>query len=267
MKKFLLNKQGERASSVFALFLLLSLVFAFGVSAQKTEDKPGNKVPFIKAPEKDYYKKSEQMVLVTTKDWNAFQGKMQRYERKGKNWKAVGDEFDVVIGKNGLAWGKGLHESKNQEPVKREGDGKSPAGIFILSSSFGFASKEEAKWLKLPYTPVTESTECVDDVKSNHYNRIVDKFQVGDYDWKSSEKMLAVGEQYRWGIFVDHNTYPRTLGDGSCIFLHIWANSTTGTSGCTAMESKNMDTLLKWLDATKRPVLVQLTQDEYERMF
>lgn len=251
---------------MFALFLFPAFFFVFDVSAQKTEDKPGNKVPFLQPPEKDYYKKSEQMVLVTTKDWNAVQGRLQRYERTGKNWKAVGDAFDVVVGRNGLAWGTGLHEPPKEEPIKKEGDGKSPAGIFILSSAFGFAKKEEANWLRLPYTHVTESTECVDDVKSNHYNRIVDKFQVGDFDWNSSEKMLQVGEQYRWGIFVNHNTYPRVKGDGSCIFLHIRAASDKGTSGCTAMESANMDTLLKWLDKNKRPVLVQLPQNEYERL-
>lgn len=251
---------------MFALFLFCTFVFAFDVSAQKMEDKPGNKVPFLKPPEKDYYKKSEQMVLVTTKDWNAVQGRLQRYERKGKDWKAAGDSFDVVIGRNGLAWGKGLHEDQKQEMNKKEGDGKSPAGIFILSSAFGFAPSEEANFLKLPYTHVTESTQCVDDVKSNHYNRIVDVYQVGNYDWESAEKMLAVGEQYRWGIFVDHNTYPRVNGDGSCIFLHIRADSNTGTAGCTAMEGANMNTLLKWLDKTKRPVLVQLPQSEYERL-
>ena len=254
----------ERAFIVFALFLFCSLVFSVGVSAQ--QDKPGNKVPFEKPPEKDYYKKSQQIVLVTTEDWNAVQGSLQRYERKGKEWKPVGDAFDIVVGRSGLAWGTGLHEPQNQEPNKREGDGKSPAGIFILSSAFGFAAKDEARFLRLPYTNVKESTECVDDVKSNHYNRIVDKFQVGNYDWNSSEKMLAVGEQYRWGIFVDHNTYPRVKGNGSCIFLHIWANADSGTSGCTAMDKANMETLLKWLDEKKRPVLVQLPLSEYERL-
>lgn len=249
-----------------ALFLFCTFVFAFSVSAQKIEDKPANKTPFLKLPEKDYYKKSEQMVLVTTKDWNAVQGRLQRYERKGKDWKTVGDAFDVVVGRNGLAWGKGLHEDQKQEINKKEGDGKSPAGIFILSSAFGFAPEKETNFLKLPYTHVTESTQCVDDVKSNHYNRIVDVYKVGNYDWESAEKMLAVGEQYRWGIFVDHNTYPRVNGDGSCIFLHIWADSNTGTAGCTAMESANMYALLKWLDKMKRPVLVQLPQSEYERL-
>jgi D-alanyl-D-alanine dipeptidase len=257
--KILSKKVKGQTFVVFALFL-------FCIVNVTDAQQPKNKVPFLKPPEKDHYKKSRQMVLVITKDWNAVQGKLQRYERKGKDWKAVGDAFDIVVGRNGLAWGTGLHENQNQEPNKREGDGKSPAGIFVLSSVFGFAKKEEANWLRLPYTHVIESTECVDDTKSNHYNRIVDKFQVGNFDWDSSEKMLQVGEQYRWGIFVDHNTYPRVKGDGSCIFLHIWANSTTGTSGCTAMESANMDTLLKWLDKNRRPVLVQLPQSEYERL-
>ena len=208
------------------------------------------------------------MVLVVTKDWDSINGTLQRYERANSKakWKAVGEPFEIVVGRSGLAWGIGLHEEQKEGVVKKEGDGKSPAGIFKLSSAFGFADKKETGWLKLPYTFVTESTECVDDTKSNHYNRIVDKFKVGDFDWDSSEKMLKVGEQYRWGIVVAHNTEPPKKGDGSCIFLHIWADNKTGTSGCTAMENANIETLLKWLDEKKKSMLVQLPQSEYERL-
>ena len=46
---------------------------------------------------------STQLVAVTTSDWNAVEGRLQRYERANahKKWKPVGDPISVVVGKNG----------------------------------------------------------------------------------------------------------------------------------------------------------------------
>src|SRR5690349_20372804 len=82
--------------------------------------------------------------------------------------------------------------------------------------------------------------------------------QVGNFDWKSSEKMLAVGDQYDLGVFVAYNSYPAVPGFGSCIFLHVWKDANTGTSGCTAMSHENLEKVLKWLDPEKNPHLIQM---------
>ena len=147
--------------------------------------------------------------------------------------------------------------------MKTEGDGKAPAGIFSLTESFG--SIDKPGYVKLPFTKLGEFTECVDDVKSTHYNKIVDRMKVGIFDWQSSEKMLAVGAEYDLGIFVAHNTNPVNKGGGSCIFLHIWKDSATGTAGCTAMARENLETILKWADASKNPVLIQLPEDSFKQ--
>ena len=210
------------------------------------------------------YSKSLQSIVVTTENWNAVQGKAQIFERANTKaeWKAVGASFPVVVGKNGLAWSDDARMMAETEPHKVEGDGKSPAGIFNLTSAFGSSAKPD--FVKLPFTKLEESTECVDDVKSASYNLIVDKNKVGNFDWKSSEKMLAVGEQYDLGVFVAHNSNPPQKGKGSCIFLHIWKTDTTGTAGCTAMARENIETVLGWLDAKKNPVLIQLPEQNYK---
>lgn len=222
----------------------------------------------VKTPEKKIvykYAGALQAVVVTTPNWDAVQGKAQLFERKTKKsaWKAVGAEFPIVVGIKGMAWSSELNELPSDTGrllMKTEGDGKSPAGIFMLTSAF--ASTEQK--VKLPFTKLIESTECVDDVNSTHYNKIVDKFKVGNYDWKSSEKMLAVGEQYELGVFVAHNS-ERMKGAGSCIFLHIWKDANSGTAGCTAMEKSNMEKILSWVDNKKNPVLIQLPQDSYQQ--
>lgn len=211
---------------------------------------------------------SRQLILVTTTGWNVVDGEMKRYERDSINdeWKMVGEQIPIVVGRNGMAWGKGLHgDAIGEGPVKKEGDGRSPAGIFSLSSAFGYASREQAREVKMPYVQAVATLECVDDPKSAHYNKVIDRAGVENPDWKSSERMRRDDDQYRWGVVVDHNAEGEP-GCGSCIFLHIWEAPGKGTAGCAAMEAGKMQEVLRWLDAKKRPVLVQLPQAESERL-
>jgi D-alanyl-D-alanine dipeptidase len=153
-----------------------------------------------------------------------------------------------MVGRNGLGWGNGYHgTTPPDEPRKREGDGKAPAGVFRLSSAFGYDAPEAMTWVRLPYRQATSTLLCVDDKASRHYNRILDTKETAT-DWKSAEEMRRRDNQYRLGIVIDHNSDPIVPGDGSCIFLHIWAGPNRGTSGCTALTSENVEALLRWLD-------------------
>ncbi len=215
---------------------------------------------------------SRQMVVVTTANWNAVPGVLQRFERKNehKKWKAVGQPIDVVVAKNGLGWGAGLAGESDfaardaSDPVKHEGDARAPAGLFRLSTAFGYAADQTAGW-KMPYISLTPTVECVDDASSKFYNRVVDRSTVSP-DWNSSEHMLYSNGQYRWGLVVDHNTNPVTPGAGSCIFMHIWLGTGEGTVGCTAMAQENLESLMGWLDPAANPLLLQLPRVEYKKL-
>lgn len=215
---------------------------------------------------------SRQLLAVTTKDWNTVDGELLLYERAaGQVWRPIGEKVQVVVGRNGLAWGKGLHGdsaglAKASDPIKKEGDGRSPAGIFSLSSAFGYAPREQATTVKLPYVQATKTLECVDDSQSANYNRVLERGSVARPDWKSSEQMRRGDELYRWGVVVDHNASPPQAGCGSCIFLHIWQGMGKGTAGCTAMNAAMMEEILFWLDPQKKPLIVQLPQAEFARL-
>ena len=213
-------------------------------------------------------RRARQLIVVTTRDWDAVGGVLRRFERRSTraSWTQVGAEVPIVVGRTGLAWGTGLVASDAYAgPHKREGDGKAPAGLFRLGTAFGFAPARGAAWLDLPYLPLTPSIECVDDTASRRYNLIVDRAALKDVDWNSSERMREV-EGYRWGLVVEHNAAPPVAGRGSCIFLHIWAAPDKGTAGCTAMEQPNLEALLRWLDPARGPLLVQLPDAEYARL-
>jgi L,D-peptidoglycan transpeptidase YkuD (ErfK/YbiS/YcfS/YnhG family) len=212
---------------------------------------------------------STQMLVVTAKDWDTIPGVMRRFTRTDTQspWTEVGTPIPIVVGRKGLGWGRGLNPPADMPgPIKREGDKKSPAGIFRLSSAFGLAAPDQMKQVKMPYLQLTGGIECVDDDKSTNYNTIVDRGHISQPDWNSSEKMREVGGAYRLGVVIDHNSDPLEPGGGSCVFIHIWQNSQTGTTGCTAMAPDKMETLLPWLDPAAHPVLVQLPESEYKHL-
>jgi D-alanyl-D-alanine dipeptidase len=211
---------------------------------------------------------SRQLIVVTAGDWNAVGARLQRFERAdaAASWAALGPATEVVVGRNGMAWGIGLHGTHPAaEPIKREGDGRAPAGVFRLNEIFGYATATEAKIVAFPYKELTPSTEGVDDVRSKYYNRVVDSALISDKDWKSSEIMLRPDNLYQWGVVVENNWKP-SPGAGSCIFLHVWRGPRQGTAGCTAMPKDKMEGIVRWLDRQKKPLLVQLPAQTYARM-
>ena len=210
---------------------------------------------------------TRQLVLVITPGWTDSTGVMQRFERNDAQapWRALTPIVPVTVGKTGLAWGRGLHPTVSDNgPLKREGDLRAPAGVFRLSSAFGYA--KTAPGVRLPYVEATSTLECVDDPQSQYYNRIVDRAQIAAVDWKSSEPMRRRDELYRWGVVIDHNDPSPAPGLGSCIFLHIWPAPKAPTVGCTATSRDVVEQLIAWLDPETQPVLVQLPRPVFERV-
>ncbi len=206
---------------------------------------------------------TKQLLVVTTKEWSAPSGKLQRYELHETGWQKIGKKIDIKLGRNGLGWGIGLHElPKDAQNIKKEGDGKSPAGIFKLKHAFGYAPFDIA----YPYKIYKETDHCVDDVNSKFYNKIVDSTQV-DVDYKSKEHMKFPKDYYKYGIVVDHNHIGEVgaiKGAGSCIFIHI---KDVPTAGCTVMSEEQIQTLLRWLDPEAEPLLIQGTEDVVQKLW
>ncbi len=208
-----------------------------------------------------------QLVTVVSEGWDEFRAELRRYERTpGEAWAPVDEPVAVVLGRNGYAWGRGLHGSGTPSgragPEKREGDGRSPAGIFELGTVYGYDTSREE--LSLPYIQATSALRCVDDPSSRHYNRIVSTEDTR-VDWESAERMRRDDALYVLTIVVEHNTHATQPGSGSCIFLHLWKGPDEGMSGCTAMSMQELETLASWLKPGAS-VLVALPDHEYRAL-
>jgi D-alanyl-D-alanine dipeptidase len=193
---------------------------------------------------------------------------MHLFEREeaAANWKEQDPGIAVVAGKNGLGQGLGLVDLDFAgAPAKKEGDNRAPAGIFRLSSAFGYAPADSAAWVKLPYLALSKQIEGIDDPNSRFYNKLVDRSKVAKIDWRSSEQMRRDDALYKWGVVVDHNL-AAIPGAGSCIFLHIWKRSASPTAGCTAMPETDLVRLIRWLDPAQHPILVQMPKAVYRSL-
>jgi L,D-peptidoglycan transpeptidase YkuD (ErfK/YbiS/YcfS/YnhG family) len=164
-----------------------------------------------------------QCLVVTTPSWSSPKGKLVLFERDANSgWHQHGTPFRVLVGRSGLAWGRGLlNPSALPGPIKIEGDDKAPAGIFRLRCVFGYARDAS---IKMPYLALSENIVAIDDPRSRYYNQLIDKSKIKNRDWRSAEKMILADDRYKWGVFVEHNLPPRS-GAGSCIFLQSSATS------------------------------------------
>lgn len=211
---------------------------------------------------------SRQLVLVVTESFADNQARLRRFERTGNGpWRPVGDDVAVTIGKNGLAWGRGLQGPPPAAgPVKVEGDGRSPAGVFAFGTAFAYRPEDLWTPAKVPVHRVTDQTVCVETITSSSYNRIVDENTVAAKDWTSPDRMLRPDGLYRFGLMVEYNAPDTEPGAGSCIFFHLWRRPGAPTVGCTAMNEPALLAVLAWIDASKKPLLVQLPRPELRRL-
>jgi len=196
----------------------------------------------------------DQLLLVVADDMNSSSAFLQRYERSGAAWKRRGDGVRVNLGRNGLGWGSGTLSLPHaaSDPVKHEGDGRAPAGVFTLGPVFGYPAVLPTA---MPYLQATADLICIDDSRSDAYNRIVPvrpPLAFGSFEWMHRKDGL-----YEMGVVVGHNRNA-VPGRGSCIFLHIQRAPGAGTAGCTSMARSALSTLIRWLDPAKSPLLVQI---------
>ena len=209
-----------------------------------------------------------QLVVVLNRNWDDTVAVMRRFEREKSTWKQVGPEVPVNLGRTGLAWGESPLMEDFSVPAgelsKREGDGRSPAGVFPVLRCFGHPTAPVGYSHKnLPFLSL-EQEQCVDDKTSAYYNQIVVPEDVGGVTWSSAEIMKI--DLYRLGMVVGHNCPKTKSGRGSCIFFHLQRGPKRPTAGCTSMATAPLRTLALWMEREKKPVVVQLPEALYRKL-
>ena len=194
---------------------------------------------------------TKQLLLVNANDMNSSIATLQAYEKINTIWIKKFKPIKVNLGRNGLGWENNSLKKINSEVLKYEGDGKAPAGLFSLSGFFGYNKHQ----FDFPYQQLSHSDICVDDSKSQDYNKHLQTQNISVY--KSFEIMKRTDNLYELGIFVDYNK-KNLKKRGSCIFIHIQRDENSPTAGCTSMSKEKLLKIMKWLKFSKKPMLLQL---------
>ncbi len=170
-------------------------------------------------------KGAEQLVIVSgTKGSNA-EFSMHEKDEDGR-WHQV-LSAPAFIGKNG--WGK-----------TKEGDGKSPIGVFHFTMAFGI---NEDPGCPIGYTQVDDTHYWNGDSKSKGYNQFVSTRDDDSFSKKDSEHIIDYDLAYPYVLNISYNENG-TPGRGSAIFLHCYTKNHY-TGGCVAIPEKVMVEVLK----------------------
>lgn len=162
------------------------------------------------------------------------------YEKKNETFYQI-LKADAFIGKNGIT------------ANKKEGDGKTPEGIYELGIAFGLYDKRQIiADSSIEYIKINENLYWVDDVNSVYYNQLVDGRKVIK-DWKSAEHLIEYPEQYEYAIEIKSNI-ENIPGKGSAVFLHC--SNHKPTAGCVAIDRENMIELFKILK-TRAVIIIE----------
>lgn len=210
---------------------------------------------------------SSQVVVGLTTGWDSSQVTLYLYERDGRAWKRVAGPWTGRTGKRGLAWGRGLHPTPAGALSKREGDWRSPAGVFRIGGAWGY-EETIRKHPRLPYRQVTPRDLWVEDPSSPHYNRHLVLDHEPRAAWEKKAQMKQDDYPHSLKLFIAHNAPPKPLpGAGSAIFFHIWRDAgRKPTSGCTTLPEPDLRKLVASIDPGRAPLYVLLPKAEYDRL-
>jgi len=203
--------------------------------------------------------RATRLIIVTVPNMQTTAASVRRFERKSpaSPWERRGDPEPAVVGMNGIAWGD-IYASlaKNDEPLKREGDHRTPAGIYRISATFGADASEFPGHLQL----VPTKQFCVEDASSRYYGKIVPQSVAGD---TTSGEDMATIPLYRRGLVIDYPPRPKSQA-GSCIFLHVWGGPGVGTDARIALPEDRVAYLQEWAEKRFTAIAV-VSEDTVDR--
>ena len=196
---------------IFALMLVVSFLLVNKVFAQESPQ-------FIKNLPVD---KNVTQLFVVAQVGEKNTAWISMHEKINGTWQQI-MTTPGFIGKNGL--GK-----------TKEGDAKTPVGIFHFNKAFGIATNPGCR---LPYIQVDENIYWSGD-PNYKYNEMVNIKDFPALNTEDSEHIIDYNPYYIYALNISYNENG-TAGKGSAIFLHCFGDKKTWTGGCVAIPESKM---------------------------
>ena len=148
-------------------------------------------------------------------------------------------KFRCCIGKNG--------STKN----KKEGDGKTPKGIFNIGNVYFRKDRKKKPSTSLNCIEIKKNMGWCNDVNfPKKYNKIL-KIE----NKIKHEKLKRNDYKYDYLIPIKYNFEKPIVGQGSCIFIHL-TKDYKPTAGCVALKEKDFLIMLKLIKKNSKIKIV-----------
>ncbi|KHD35453.1 hypothetical protein NL50_13195 [Clostridium acetobutylicum] len=215
-------------------------VVASTASAQNTNQSQRlytNKARLIdKLPLKD----SGQAIIVETPNESSAAMKLFTYEKDNSNTWRLKLTTKGVVGVKGISLNK------------KEGDLKTPEGIFSFLFEFGSAPNPGTK---MEYKRTHPGDYWSSSRTIKEYNTWVTykgspetRFGHGNY------QNLYTTSSYKYAAAINYNYGTnKIIGNGSAVFFHIAPRNGGGTPGCVGIPETSLVQILKWMNPSKNP--------------
>tara|TARA_B100000963_G_scaffold333520_1_gene325916 strand:- start:6270 stop:6761 length:492 start_codon:yes stop_codon:yes gene_type:complete len=150
----------------------------------------------------------------------------------------------IIVNKNGTL----IHNKKRYKcslgklgitKKKKEGDKKTPAGIFSLSTVFYRNDKIKNLKTNLKKIVIKKNMAWCDDPNNESYNKLIFTNDI------QKEKLYRKDSLYDIIVVINYNIRPVVKNKGSAIFLHLAKKKYTGTMGCIGLKKKDLLNILK----------------------
>ena len=135
--------------------------------------------------------------------------------------------YKCALGKNGIA------------KRKKEGDKKTPAGLFSLGKVYYRKDKIRNLKTSLKKIVIKKKMAWCDDPNNKFYNKLT---FTND---KSKEKLYRKDNLYNIIVVINYNIKPIIKNKGSAIFIHLARKNYSGTMGCIGLKKKDLLDILK----------------------
>ena len=146
--------------------------------------------------------------------------------------------FKCSIGKKGVT------------SQKKEGDKKTPKGIYSIENLYYRKDRINRPETKLQCIEIKKNMGWCDDVKNlKKYNKLIKIEKKIKY-----ENLFRKDHKYDLIIPIKFNFKKPIIGKGSCIFIHL-TNNYKPTLGCIDLKKKDLLILLKIIDKKTKIII------------
>lgn len=224
-----------------AVLLLVGIVAAFsGCAGQTTEPAQAQAADYkgidVASPEwvgkLDAAKDAEQLFIVAAFSQDATDAWVSLHKKQSDG------SWHMVMTTPGFIGKSGIGKTK-------EGDCKTPQGVYHFNCAFGIADDPGCK---MPYTKVDNDHYWSGDYREGyHYNELVSLKDIPDLNVEYAEHIIDYVYHYQYCLNISYNEegIPKV---GSGLFLHCLGPAKPFSAGCVAIPEDHMKYVMQQVD-------------------